>query len=117
MFFAAAEPFGRLRGRSDILYIGSGIGEKRGHLRGRIKDYIDESQQGRMRFSDGDRSVIKVAVYYKDHPAITLGWKLRASECEALALETEWLRDYVRDHHETPPFNSQVGIETPKGIR
>jgi hypothetical protein len=93
--FATTEPFGRLRGASDILYIGRSGESERGKLRGRIAEYVPVTRKLRRTPKKG--AELKIAKYFDENPDITLGWLTCASEEDAKELEKELLMRYAGD--------------------
>jgi hypothetical protein len=119
--FAAYKAFGRLKGSSDILYIGSA-----GQISSRLTEYARVARKWPHAPPGRKGAELKIAEFYANQSyELTLGWTYTLEEQagwsydldeppslrqEASALETELLRRYESDHGETPPFNSQVGV-------
>lgn len=94
--FLMDDPFGRLFGESDILYIGSAAS-----LRRRFKLYLDTSSP----WYEGTSSrVMKWA-----ENAIDIGWTQTPTLKDARALERQVLLRYESDHGELPPLNRRGG--------
>lgn len=88
---AQSKPFGRLRGQSDILYIGSTKGSR--GLRGRLQQY----------FSPGHRQFTNIRIHAMAKKyAMEIAW---CPYAEAGNLELQLLRRYFEDHDELPPLN------------
>jgi hypothetical protein len=88
---AQSKRFGRLRGESDILYIGSTKGGR--GLRGRLQQY----------FSPGHRQLTNIRIHAmaKKHD-MEIAWY----PCEEAGnLELQLFRRYFEDHDELPPLN------------
>ena len=88
---AQSKRFGRLKGESDVLYIGSTEG-KHG-LRGRLQQYL---RPGRTQWTN--KRIHAMAKKY----AMEIAWCLWE---EAGNLELQLLRRYFEDHDELPPLN------------
>jgi len=83
--------FGRLRGKSDILYIGST--EAKGGLRQRLRQYL---HPGPTQWTN--RRINKLLIKYK----MEVAW----CTCnEPGNLEHQLLRRYLKEHDELPPLN------------
>jgi hypothetical protein len=88
---ARSKFFGRLKGESDILYIGSA--ESKHGLRGRLRQYL---HPGPTQWTN--KRIREMAKKY----AMEIGWCL----CEeASNLELQLLHRYIDDHDELPPLN------------
>ncbi len=92
-------PFGRYRGSSDIVYIGSTADSK--GMKHRIRFYFHPgpTQETNMRIR-GKLDLVD---------DLEIGWKSTADPELARCLEGDLLADYERDHLELPPFNRQTG--------
>jgi hypothetical protein len=85
------EPFGRLRGTSDILYIGSTTSS----IRQRLLGYLNPgpTQRTNIRINKMlQKYNIRISWHKMDHPK---------------ELETQLLEQYYKEHDEQPPFNFQ----------
>ncbi len=83
--------FGRLRGKSDILYIGST--EAKGGLRQRLRQYL---HPGPTQWTN--KRINKLLIKYK----MEVAW----CTCnESGNLEHQLLREYLTEHDELPPLN------------
>lgn len=95
------EKFGRLRGVSDVLYIG-----ETGELGG-------DSEKCRLRiycYPNGDHARMLragVAALIAEGKKVAFRWQYVASKGDAEAEETRLLERYRSDHRELPPFNSR----------
>ena len=88
---AQGKPWGRLKGESDIFYIGSTEG-KHG-LRGRLQQYL---RPGRTQWTN--KRIHEMAKKYD----MEITW----CQCgEASNLEHQLLQQYFEDHDELPPLN------------
>ena len=88
---AQSKRFGRLKGESDILYIGSAKGGR--GLRGRLQQY----------FSPGHRQLTNIRIHAMAKKYdMEIAWYPYA---EASNLELQLLRQYFEDHDELPPLN------------
>lgn len=88
---AQSKRFGRLKGESDILYIGSTKGGR--GLRGRLQQY----------FSPGHRQLTNIRIHAMAKKYdMEIAWYPCA---EAGNLELQLLRRYIDDHDELPPLN------------
>jgi len=88
---AGGQCFGRLRGESDILYIGSA--ESEGGLKQRLQHYFHPgpTQWTNRRINEFAKKYrMEVAWYPSDEPR---------------NLEHELLKQYLKEHDELPPFN------------
>lgn len=93
--------FGRFKGESDIVYIGSGKGT--GGLKARLKQY----------FSPGHRQSTNIRIRNLLGESSEFEFSIRrtATSDDARALEVELLKRYLQDHKELPPGNrSLTGI-------
>jgi len=88
---ARGECFSRLKGETDILYIGSGEGKQ--GLKGRLQQYL---RPGRTQWTN--KRIHAMAKKY----AMEIAWCLWK---EAGNLELQLLRQYFDDHDELPPLN------------
>jgi len=88
---ARGECFSRLKGETDILYIGSGEGKQ--GLKGRLQQYL---RPGRTQWTN--KRIHAMAKKY----AMEIAWCLWE---EAGNLELQLLRQYFDDHDELPPLN------------
>jgi hypothetical protein len=112
--FASAQPFGRLHGTSDILYVGC---TRRGDLRGRIAECVRVARAWHYAPPGQMGAEVPIAGYYAKHGSdLKLGWLPEASHEAARKGEAELLRRYERDHGEPPPFNGQRGFEIGGGL-
>ena len=103
--FASAQPFGRLQGASDILYLGC---TRRGDLRGRLNEYARIARAWPYAPPGRKGAELKIAGYYTKHGSdLKLGWLTETSPDAARKREGELLSRYDHDHGETPPFNGQ----------
>lgn len=91
--------FGRLDGKSNILYIGSTkqLGGDSQSCRLRIYRYPNGGHAKELRR--------KTAVLTDVGVNVTLTWKYMSSEEAARAEEARLLTQYEKDHGELPPFN------------
>ena len=96
---AHGEKFGRLRGCSDILYIGST--ESKGGLRSRLRQYLRPGQKR--------QTAIRVNQALNKYEA-EVAWCPNRSPRN---LEHNLLRAYLGDHDELPPIN-RAGIRSLK---
>jgi hypothetical protein len=111
--FVAAEPFERLRGTSDILYVGHCGNTERGDLNWRIAWYTTVARQ---RERDPHyASEFKIANYYDKYGDIKLGWLTDKSKDAAKEHEKRLLAPYERDHGELPLFNRQGAVRRKRG--
>jgi len=86
-----SEPFGRLRGSSDILYIGSTISSMRERLAGYLNP--GPTQRTNIRINKMlQKYTIRIAWHETDNPK---------------QLESKLLVRYFNEHDEQPPFNYQ----------
>lgn len=88
---AQSKRFGRLKGESDILYIGSTKGSR--GLRGRLQQY----------FSPGHGQFTNIRIH-----SMAKKYNMEIAWCpyaEAGNLELQLLRRYFEDHDELPPLN------------
>lgn len=94
--------FGRLRGSSDILYIG-----ETGELGG-------DSQKCRLRiyqYPNGDHALELrrgIAALLASKERVTFRWRYLETKADARAEERRLLQGYREEHLELPPFNSQL---------
>ena len=93
--------FGRLNGKSHILYIGSTgqLGGDSESCRLRIYRYPNGKHANELRR--------RTAALTDAGVNITLKWKYLPSKKEALAEEARLLAQYEQEHGELPPFNSK----------
>lgn len=89
--------FGRLKGESDILYVG--------HTENLEHRFIDNYYRGK-----GGKTTKRIHFYlvnkgYTDH--VDVSWKLTNDKQTAKAIEEELRRKYELDHDELPPWNRQ----------
>jgi len=84
---AGGTPFGRLRGQSDILYIG-----RSKNLKNRIKSYL----------LPGDRKTALRVAQMAERYGMEVAWRLDDSPSHG---ELLLLRQYWSDHDELPPLN------------
>lgn len=89
---AQGKRFGRLKGESDIMYIGSTKGSR--GLRGRLQQYFSP---GRTQWTN--KRIRAMAKKY----SMEIAWYPYA---EAGNLELQLLRRYFKDHDELPPLNN-----------
>jgi len=92
---AQGKCFGRLKGESDILYIGSTEEGKRG-LRGRLQQYL---RPGPTQLTN--KRIDEMAKKYD----MEIAWCLCREGREASNLEFKLLHQYLDDHDELPPLN------------
>jgi hypothetical protein len=98
--FRLAEGFGRLRGRSDLVYVGCTTSTD-GTIQRRLSDHW---RAGRF------RDVQKVG-------KLEVCWKKLTTAEEASKEEAKLLRTYVSDHIELPPINrKEEDVDTRKKI-
>ena len=88
---AQGKCFGRFKGESDILYIGSAEGSR--GLKGRLPQYFSP---GRTQWTN-----TRILAMTKKYP-MEVAW---CPSAEPRNLELELLRRYFEDHDELPPFN------------
>ena len=88
-----AKPFGRLRGYSDILYIGS----SEASLKRRLRFYFHPGPT--------QRTSIRINRMLKTYEA-EVSW---IQNEEPKTLETKLINTYFEEHDELPPFNAQSG--------
>ena len=88
-------PFSRVRGASDILYIGSAANQK--GLRGRIRQY----------FSPGPTQWTnkRILALVADASNYQISWLQTDSIAKAKALEQELFDRYEQEHGDLPPEN------------
>ena len=91
----AYEPFGRYRGQSDIVYIGSSSGSRSG-LKGRLTFYFrpGPTQYTSKRIKALLDRQTQLEISFKVCPGVV-----------ARSLEKDILGRYVNDHWELPPYN------------
>lgn len=90
-----AEQFARIKGNTDILYIGS-----TSNLKSRFNGY---NNPGKSQYTN-----LKVNNFVKNfkHEAEFM-WKVEEGLESAKSSEHELLRRYLNEHHELPPLNGQ----------
>jgi len=87
----------RLKGNSDILYIGS-----TGNLRERIYGNYVKGQGG------PTTKRIRYMLFKKGYiDRVEISWKTLTTRNESKKLEKELLEKYEKGHHELPPWNRQ----------
>jgi len=93
--------FGRLRGASRILYIGSTgqFGGASSSCRLRIYRYPNGHHAKEMQR--------RIQLLHSAGILVTLHWMHVASKTDASKLEASLLRNYVGEHLELPPFNGR----------
>lgn len=92
----------RLRGTSDIAYIGKAT--NRNGLRGRIRQY----------FHPGPTQSTNIAMRQRlcaDGCQLKIGFAALASAAEAIRLESDLLLEFEREHGELPPYNRQRALD------
>jgi hypothetical protein len=89
--FRTPRAFGRVKGRSDIVYIGSG------QLSLRLK-----SHRGKLPKAD------RLGRIQKSYRQLQVSWKLYGSKNEAKKEESRLLSAYQHEHLELPPVNRSV---------
>lgn len=91
----ATKEIKRIRGESDIVYIGSACNQN--HLRGRISQY----------FSPGPTQITnrRMLTLIGESTEFEIGWLAVAIKSRAVGLEQEFLERYFTDHGERPPQN------------
>jgi len=95
------QPFGRLKGQSDVLYIGA-TGRLGGDsLNCRLRGYRYPS-------SDHAREIKrKTELLISEGIVLTLKWTSVPEKHDALNIESETLLHYLQYHFELPPFNGR----------
>jgi hypothetical protein len=85
----------RIRGESDIVYIGSACNQN--GLRGRISQY----------FSPGPTQITnkRILALIEESADYEIGWRPVAAKSRVVELEQELLERYFTDHGERPPQN------------
>jgi hypothetical protein len=97
-----AQEFGRLRGRSRLLYIGS-TGQLGGNSQScRLRIYCYPN--GRHALEMKRRTELAIAT----GAVLSLSWKRLESSPAAKAEESILLNRYLQEHHELPPFNAHA---------
>jgi len=91
----SAEPFGRYRGQSDIVYVGSSAGATRG-LKGRITFFF---RPGPSQYTS---KRIKALLDLAER--LEISFRI-CTAMEARNLEKAIIKQYVEDHLELPPYN------------
>ena len=88
--------FGRFRGKSDLLYIGSSVEKKRG-LRGRIASYFHpgKTQKTSQRIHD----------LLQDTPGVNISFLAAPKVKDPRKREKELRKEYQNEHGELPPWN------------
>ena len=94
--FRHAEPFSRVRGSSDILYIGSAT--NRNGLRGRIGQYFSPGPTQRT-----NQRIL--ALITQEKGAYSVSWVETHEIARAKAFEQDLLGKYLQEHGELPPQN------------
>ena len=94
-------PFGRLRGESNILYIGSTgqLGGRSDRCRLRIYRYPNGAHANALRART--QQLVDFGV------EVTLRWHYLQTRTEARAMESRILQEYLQEYCELPPFNSR----------
>lgn len=106
---AGEQAFRRLKGESDLLYIGSTIKGKR-TVRDRLKDHLSP---GKLARNIGYR----LRRVRQEVSPIEVSWKTFDSHAEAKNQERMLLASYEKDHIEFPPLNRQeAGKKVRQGI-
>jgi hypothetical protein len=99
---AQAQEFGRLRGSSRILYVGS-TGQLGGHSQNcRLRIYCYPN--GRHALEMKRRTELAVAGGVE----LSLHWKRLDTKTAAKMAESILLNLYLEEHHELPPFNAHA---------
>jgi len=91
--------FGRFRGESDIVYIGSAINAR--GLRKRIRHYFRPGKTQRT-----SQRIRQLLGLLND---LEFSWVERSDPVEARSLERKLLAEYADDHIELPPLDRQGG--------
>src|SRR5271165_6098435 len=100
--FKLGKFFGRLKGQSDLLYIG--CTEKRS-LRRRLRDHLSESAE--------QRSVgYRLGLIRREHPDLKVAWLVCDTADRAKELEVRFLDRYDVEHFELPPLNRKLSGKT-----
>lgn len=98
--------FGRLRGESDIIRIGTTEKGKR-TIRDRLKEHY--------RSRKDQWSVL--GMICREHPDIQVAWKECASHMDGRIRESDLLVRYWQDHLEFPPANRRQSLATLQKLR
>src|SRR6266566_8692890 len=93
--FRKTTAVGRIRGTSDILYIGSACNQN--GLQGRLRQYFSP---GPSQFTN--KRIMEIVGESEEYE---IGWCELALKSEAVALEQRLLERYFEDHGERPPQN------------
>ena len=98
----SSQCFGRFKGQSDIIYIGSSAGAKRG-LRGRLSFFFDPgpSQYTSKRIKMLLDRAVNLEISFRICPAV-----------QARQLEKDILEQYTNEHWELPPYNRSLPRES-----
>jgi len=91
------EKFGRLYGKSDIIYIGSATSAS--GLKVRIKQYF---HPGRSQFTN-----LRIGEVLRKRTDLMIGYLITNNWSDAKELETSLLNMYEKEHGELPPLNRQ----------
>ena len=89
--------FGRYKGESDIVYIGSTISSR--GLKRRIRFYFHPGQT--------QHTSQRIHNLLRRIHTLEISWICYQSGVDARNLEKKLLNQYHSDHHELPPFNRQ----------
>jgi hypothetical protein len=96
---AGGQAFPRLRGKSDIVYIGV-AGKGKSTIRQRLKKHLTVRR-------DRQDAAHRLNRVVKEVRSLEVGWVSFAHEDEARAAESELFDIYARDHIELPPLDRQ----------
>lgn len=96
----ATKAFCRVRGQSDIIYIGINKKQRKDGLQGRIRQHINQkSSAGKYLDELSEKFYLKIAYKTENHEKRRCRW------------ESEQLKKYLRSHLELPPANSSLPKE------
>ena len=95
-FRLTANSFGRLKGKSDLVYIGC-TESSQGTVSSRLRDHLSTRAEG--------SNVAQRLCDTREVGELEVAWKILASSKEAIDEEARLLRAYYRDHIEPPPVN------------